>query len=481
MLVLAQALVSRPGFILIDELSLGLAPVVVKRLVPTIQSVAASGVGVLLIEQFAHLALSLAESAYVLEGGRIRYQGTAQELKSRPDVLHSAYLTGGEALGGGARPDGGRVSRRGAPDPRREPCRGRRGALRAVRARLGPRRPGRLRRRAADGDAAAGAGGDARRDRRARAAAADGADALAEHERTPEFAFVRALAIEAYYSDFVAPGKEGPGAWAEIDFNSPLATRLAQGLVVPGDRVKDRFDVVVVGSGAGRRRRRGRARAARPRRAAARDRPHLTAADFARWEAKATHDLWWPLRLAPLPSGEMVAFLAGRCVGGTTTINTKVALRAHEQDVAKWHAADRPDERQRRAVRAPPTSIRTTTGSSRCSACASGPTGRRASTRSSPASRRSAPSSSRSRSYTDANCMRCGSCLQGCPTNAGKSTQNTYIHDALGARAARAARRGGGRARAGRGRRGDRASSTSTRRASGTRCAPRRSSSPPAR
>jgi len=57
-------------------------------------------------------------------------------------------------------------------------------------------------------------------------AAAGGADALAEHERTPEFAMVRALAIEAYYSDFVAPDREGPGAWAEIDFNSPLATRL---------------------------------------------------------------------------------------------------------------------------------------------------------------------------------------------------------------------------------------------------------------
>ena len=57
-------------------------------------------------------------------------------------------------------------------------------------------------------------------------AAAEGADALAAHERTPEFAFVRALAIEAYYSDFVATGREGPGAWQEIDFNSPLATRL---------------------------------------------------------------------------------------------------------------------------------------------------------------------------------------------------------------------------------------------------------------
>ena len=58
--------------------------------------------------------------------------------------------------------------------------------------------------------------------------ALQGADALAEHVQTPEFGFVRALAIEAYYSDFVAPGKDEPGAWAEIDFNSPMATRLAK-------------------------------------------------------------------------------------------------------------------------------------------------------------------------------------------------------------------------------------------------------------
>jgi branched-chain amino acid transport system ATP-binding protein len=96
MVVLAQALVSRPNTLLVDELSLGLAPVIVKRLVPTIESVAASGVGVLLIEQFAHLALSLANAAYVLEGGRMRYQGTADDLKNRPGVLHSAYLTGAE-------------------------------------------------------------------------------------------------------------------------------------------------------------------------------------------------------------------------------------------------------------------------------------------------------------------------------------------------------------------------------------------------
>ena len=60
------------------------------------------------------------------------------------------------------------------------------------------------------------------------APAAGSAEALAAYERTPEFAFVRALAIEAYYSDFVAPGRDAAGAWAEIDFNTPLATRLAK-------------------------------------------------------------------------------------------------------------------------------------------------------------------------------------------------------------------------------------------------------------
>ena len=92
MVVLAQALVSRPAVILVDELSLGLAPLVVKRLVPILGSIAESGVGVLLIEQFAHVALGLANRAYVLQGGRIRYEGTARELQADPDLLHSAYL-----------------------------------------------------------------------------------------------------------------------------------------------------------------------------------------------------------------------------------------------------------------------------------------------------------------------------------------------------------------------------------------------------
>ncbi len=92
MVVLAQALVSRPKFMLVDELSLGLAPVVVQRLMPALQNAAQDGVGVLLIEQFVHVALALAESAYVIEGGRIVYRGTAKELKENPEKLHSAYL-----------------------------------------------------------------------------------------------------------------------------------------------------------------------------------------------------------------------------------------------------------------------------------------------------------------------------------------------------------------------------------------------------
>jgi len=60
------------------------------------------------------------------------------------------------------------------------------------------------------------------------APAAGGAEALAEHERTPEFALVRALAIEAYYSDFVEPGRDTPGAWAEIDFDPPAAEGLVK-------------------------------------------------------------------------------------------------------------------------------------------------------------------------------------------------------------------------------------------------------------
>ncbi len=97
MVVLAQALASKPKIVVVDELSLGLAPVVVKRLMPVMQQVAAQGTGVLLIEQFAHVALALAKTAYVIEGGRIKYSGTAAELRENPDIVKAAYLLGADA------------------------------------------------------------------------------------------------------------------------------------------------------------------------------------------------------------------------------------------------------------------------------------------------------------------------------------------------------------------------------------------------
>jgi branched-chain amino acid transport system ATP-binding protein len=95
MVVLAQALVSQPKYVLIDELSLGLAPVVVNRLIPTIREVAQSGIGVLLIEQFVTVALGLANRAHIMEGGHLQFSGLASELREKPELLHTAYLLRG--------------------------------------------------------------------------------------------------------------------------------------------------------------------------------------------------------------------------------------------------------------------------------------------------------------------------------------------------------------------------------------------------
>jgi branched-chain amino acid transport system ATP-binding protein len=100
MLVLAQALASKPRFVLIDELSLGLAPVVLKRLIPTIRELAESGIGVLLIEQFATIALGLAKGAHVMGHGSLQFSGEASELRERPELLQSAYLARRSAVNG---------------------------------------------------------------------------------------------------------------------------------------------------------------------------------------------------------------------------------------------------------------------------------------------------------------------------------------------------------------------------------------------
>lgn len=92
MVAVAQALLCRPRYLIVDELSLGLAPLVVKRLAGLLQEVAAAGTGVLLIEQFTTLALSISRHAGVMVRGRMAWAGPSQDLIDQPAILTRSYL-----------------------------------------------------------------------------------------------------------------------------------------------------------------------------------------------------------------------------------------------------------------------------------------------------------------------------------------------------------------------------------------------------
>jgi branched-chain amino acid transport system ATP-binding protein len=93
MLVIARALAVRPKILMVDEMSLGLAPLIASRLIAMMRTLADErGVGVLLVEQLASLALQSGDHAYVLSQGRIVYDGGCQPLIEHPDILHRAYL-----------------------------------------------------------------------------------------------------------------------------------------------------------------------------------------------------------------------------------------------------------------------------------------------------------------------------------------------------------------------------------------------------
>jgi branched-chain amino acid transport system ATP-binding protein len=93
MLAIARALMSRPQVLLLDEPSLGLAPLLVNRIFEVIQELREQGVTILLVEQNAYQALQVADRAYVLETGEIKLQGPARELANDPAVK-KAYLGG---------------------------------------------------------------------------------------------------------------------------------------------------------------------------------------------------------------------------------------------------------------------------------------------------------------------------------------------------------------------------------------------------
>ncbi len=95
MLAMARALVGEPKLLLVDEMSLGLAPIIVERLLPIVRDIAnETGAGVLIVEQHVHLALSVCDRAYVMSHGEIVLEGSASELKDRPDLLEASYLGG---------------------------------------------------------------------------------------------------------------------------------------------------------------------------------------------------------------------------------------------------------------------------------------------------------------------------------------------------------------------------------------------------
>jgi branched-chain amino acid transport system ATP-binding protein len=92
MLTLGMAFISKPRLLMIDELSLGLAPTVVTQLLEMVRSLRDEGTTVILVEQSVNVALTVANRAYFMEKGEVRFEGPAPELLNRPDLLRSVFL-----------------------------------------------------------------------------------------------------------------------------------------------------------------------------------------------------------------------------------------------------------------------------------------------------------------------------------------------------------------------------------------------------
>jgi ABC-type branched-subunit amino acid transport system ATPase component/MFS family permease len=94
MLALGRAFILQPRLLLIDELSLGLAPLIVGQLIAMVKRINADGTAVVVVEQSVNIALTLVDHAYFMERGQMRFDGAAPELVARPDLLRSVFLEG---------------------------------------------------------------------------------------------------------------------------------------------------------------------------------------------------------------------------------------------------------------------------------------------------------------------------------------------------------------------------------------------------
>ena len=92
MVAIGHALMARPAYLLIDEMSLGLAPLIVKRLVAALEELLSKGTGVLLVEQFTEVALSLATRVTIMRTGRVQFSGGIDAVRDDPTILEQAYF-----------------------------------------------------------------------------------------------------------------------------------------------------------------------------------------------------------------------------------------------------------------------------------------------------------------------------------------------------------------------------------------------------
>ena len=99
MLTLGMAFVAKPRLLMIDELSLGLAPIIVEQLLEIVRAIRDQGTTIIIVEQSVNVALTIAETAYFMEKGEIRFRGPTAELLGRTDILRSVFLEGAGAFG----------------------------------------------------------------------------------------------------------------------------------------------------------------------------------------------------------------------------------------------------------------------------------------------------------------------------------------------------------------------------------------------